>query len=83
LQSDLFKGCFTTKELKSPFSNKDHTKFTVAESVQGNFLYDFVGGFLQVDKKSGKKVIGNGIVGLLPSVNSDKNTIGRMLLDLT
>lgn len=83
LQSDLFKGCFTTKELKSPFGNKDHTKFTVAESVQGNFLYDFVGGFLQVDKKSGKKVIGNGIVGLLPSVNSDKNTIGRMLLDLT
>lgn len=83
LQSDLFKGCYTTKEFKSPFGNKPHTKFTVAESIQGNFLYDFVAGFMEVDNTSGKKIIGNGIVGLLPSVNSDKNTIGRMILDLS
>lgn len=83
LQSDLFKGCYTTKEFKSPFGNKPHTKFTVAESIQGNFLYDFVAGFMKVDVTSGKKIIGNGTVGLLPSVNSDKNTIGRMILDLS
>lgn len=83
LQSNLFKGCYTTKEFKSPFGNKPHTKFTVAESIQGNFLYDFVAGFMKVDNTSGKKIIGNGIVGLLPSVNSDKNTIGRMILDLS
>lgn len=83
LQSDLFKGCYTTKEFKSPFGNKPHTKFTVAESIQGNFLYDFVAGFMKVDNTSGKKIIGNGTVGLLPSVNSDKNTIGRMILDLS
>lgn len=83
LQSNLFKGCHTTKEFKSPFGNKPHTKFTVAESIQGNFLYDFVAGFMKVDNTSGKKIIGNGIVGLLPSVNSDKNTIGRMILDLS
>jgi hypothetical protein len=35
-----------------------------------------------VDNTSGKKIIGNGVIGLLPSVNSDKNTIGRMLIDL-
>ena len=81
--SDLFKGCYTTKEFKSPFGNKPHTKFTVAESIQGNFLYDFVAGFMKVDATSGKKIIGNGTVGLLPSVNSDKNTIGRMILDLS
>lgn len=83
LQTDLFKGCYTTKEYKSMVGNKQHTQFTVAESIQGNFLYDFVGGFISVDNTSGKKVIGNGVIGLLPSVNSDKNTIGRMLLDLS
>ena len=83
LKSDLFKGCYTTKEFKSPFGNKPHTKFTVAESIQGNFLYDFVAGFMKVDNTSKKKIIGNGTVGLLPSVNSDKNTIGRMILDLS
>lgn len=83
LQTDLFKGCYTTKEYKSMVGNKQHTQFTVAESIQGNFLYDFVGGFISVDNTSGKKVIGNGTIGLLPSVNSDKNTIGRMILDLS
>ena len=82
LQSDIFKGCYTSKEYKSMMGNKPHTQFTVAESIQGNFLYDFVGGFISVDNTSGKKIIGNGVIGLLPSVNSDKNTIGRMLIDL-
>jgi hypothetical protein len=31
---------------------------------------------------SGKSVVGNGTVGILPSVNSDKNTIGIALFDL-
>lgn len=82
LQGGLFKGCHTSKEYKSLAGNKPHTQFTVAESIQGNFLYDFVGGFMNVDNTSGKKIIGNNVIGLLPSVNSDKNTIGRMILDL-
>ena len=32
--------------------------------------------------KKGDVVIGNGKVGLLPSVNSDKNAINRMCVDL-
>jgi hypothetical protein len=31
---------------------------------------------------SGKHVTGNGTIGILPSVNSDKNTIGVSLFDL-
>jgi hypothetical protein len=31
---------------------------------------------------SGKHVVGNGMVGILPSVNSDKNTIGVAVFDL-
>ena len=75
----LYKGHFTAKELKSPSGNKPLTQFTVAEFAQSNFLYDFVGGLLNIE---GKTTIGNGVVALLPSVNSDKTTIGRILLDL-
>lgn len=77
----LYKGHFTAKELKSPSGNKPLTKFTVAEFAESNFLYDFVGGFLNIDTYN-KTTIGNGVIALLPSVNSDKTTIGRILLDL-
>ncbi|MGM9532347.1 hypothetical protein [Intestinibacter sp.] len=77
----LYKGHFTAKELKSPSGNKPLTKFTVAEFVESNFLYDFVGGLLNIETYN-KTTVGNGIVALLPSVNSDKTTIGRILLDL-
>lgn len=82
LRKNLFKGYFNAKEYKSNYSTKKSTSFTVSEFFQGAFLYDFVGGFIQVDNRYGKKMIGNNQVGLLPSVNSDKSDIGRIILDL-
>lgn len=80
---EVFKGIYTTRELKSnTIGNKAQTKFTVAEFIQGTFLYDFVGGLLAESDYQGNKVIGNGVVGFMPSVNSDKNTINRMAIDL-
>ena len=44
---EVFKGVYTTRELKSnTVGNKAQTNFTVAEFIQGTFLYDFVGGLL-------------------------------------
>ena len=82
MQPGVFKGVYTTRELKSPFGNKPHTKFTVAEFTQGAFLYDFVDGFVDKNDVKGDIVIGNGVVGFLSSVNSDKNTINRIAIDL-
>ena len=79
----VFKGIYTTRELKSnTVGNKAQTKFTVAEFIQGTFLYDFVGGLIAQKDYDSSKVIGNGIVAFMPSVNSDKNTINRMAIDL-
>lgn len=79
----VFKGIYTTRELRSnTVGNKAQTNFTVAEFIQGTFLYDFVGGLLSQDDYKGNKVIGNGTVAFMPSVNSDKNTINRMAIDL-
>lgn len=79
----VFKGIYTTRELKSnTIGNKAQTKFTVAEFIQGTFLYDFVGGLIAQKDYDGSKVIGNGVVTFMPSVNSDKNTINRMAIDL-
>jgi hypothetical protein len=41
-----------------------------------------VDGFTTKKDVRGDVVIGNGKVGLLPSVNSDKNAINRMCVDL-
>lgn len=82
MQPGVFRGIYTTREVKSPYGNKPQTQFTVSEFSQSAFLYDFVDGFTTKKDVRGDVVIGNGKVGLLPSVNSDKNTINRMCIDL-
>lgn len=82
MQPGIFKGIYTTREVKSPYGNKPQTQFTVSEFSQSAFLYDFVDGFTTKKDVRGDVVIGNGKVGLLPSVNSDKNAINRMCVDL-
>lgn len=82
MQPGIFRGIYTTREVKSPYGNKPQTQFTVSEFSQSAFLYDFVDGFTTKKDVRGDVVIGNGKVGLLPSVNSDKNAINRMCVDL-
>ncbi len=82
MQPGVFRGIYTTREVKSPYGNKPQTQFTVSEFSQSAFLYDFVDGFTTKKDIRGDVVIGNGKVGLLPSVNSDKNAINRMCVDL-
>jgi hypothetical protein len=74
----MYKGHLTIKELKSMFGNKAATQFTVAEFMQATFLHTFVGGFINDERK----IVHDHTVGFLPSVNSDKNTIGQILIDL-
>jgi len=46
--------------------------------ASSQIIYDFVGGLLPSDSN----LNGNGHILLLPSVNSDKNTIGRIKINL-
>ena len=74
----MYLGHSTMKELRSPLGNKPLTQFTVAELMQATFLHTFVGGFTN----DSRKFFSDFKVGLLPSVNSDKNTIGQAIFNL-
>ena len=50
--------------------------------MHASFMYSFVGGLIKKTDVLGKEIIGNGKIGLLPSVNSDKNTMGEAIFDL-
>jgi hypothetical protein len=45
-------------------------------------MYDFVAGLISHSDVSEKKVIGNGKVAFLTSVNSDKGFFGKMPINL-
>ena len=82
LKPGVYLGHYTSKEIKSQLGNKSETKFSVGELAQGAFLYDFIAGLSTTIDKTGRNLYGNGKVGFYPSVNSDKGTIGRIIIDL-
>ena len=51
----------------------------VNEMAYSQVVYDFIGGLME---RSDTNVVGNGHIMILPSVNSDKGTIGRLKIDL-
>lgn len=76
----LYEGMFTSKEFHSQIGdNKASTDMSVSEMSYAGIVQDFVGGLIQREDQS---VVGNGHVLFLPSVNSDKGTIGRLKINL-
>lgn len=76
----LYEGVFTTKEFHSQIGdNKAATAMGVSEMAYSGIVQDFIGGLMSRDDNG---VVGNGHVLFLPSVNSDKGTIGRLKIDL-
>lgn len=78
LKNNIFKGVATAKEYYDGQQAKAHTDWTVAEFAYSNFILDYLGGY---SSKEGRYEVGNGLIALIPSVNSDKSTIGRIILD--
>ncbi len=79
LDNNLFKGVYTSKEAISGGSQKENTEWNVSEYAYSNFVIDYLGSFIQTNQRH---IIGNYVAGFIPSVNSDKNTISRMLMNL-
>lgn len=76
----LYEGVFTSKEFHNQVGdNKASTDMSVSEMSYAGIVHDFIGGLMQRDDIS---VVGNGHVLFLPSVNSDKGTIGRLKINL-
>lgn len=79
----LFKGHYTTSEYYSSKlkKSKKATKFTVAEMFYSNFVTNYITGFTDSEAQKYDHIHGN-LVSFLASVNSDKNTIGQLYIDM-
>ena len=76
----LFDGVYTVNEYYEEGNDtKKSIDMSVSEMTLSNFVYDYVGGLC---KKPDNSIVGNGYILLLPSVNSDKETIGRIRINL-
>ena len=76
----LLEGIYTAKEFYNPSDkSKATTAMNVNEMAYSQVVYDFIGGLME---RTDNNVVGNGHIMILPSVNSDKGTIGRLKIDL-
>lgn len=86
LKNGFLKYVYNAKELKDVYANtsKSSIDWTSSELENSVFVYDWVSGLIQNDKiqTDENHPIGNGVVSFIPSVNADKNNIGRMVVDL-
>lgn len=81
----LFLKPVVAKEFKSTDTAKKSISFTGGEGFQYAFLNDFVAGYARtaaVDDRYQYDTIRNGIVGFIPTVNSDKPQIDKLLINL-
>lgn len=77
--SEILEGVYTTKEFyNSSERSKTTTKMNVGEMSYSQIVYDFIGGIME----RSDDVVGNGHILILPSINADKNTIGRLRINL-
>ena len=83
-KTGVFRGIYQAKEFKDAkaASSKSHTEFTAKEMESAEIFYDFLKGLQDSDKTSISDVVGNGNVAFLPSDNSDKSNIGRIIVNI-
>ena len=78
LDKNIFQGVVTSKEFYTSGKTKQQLDFTVAEFAYASFISDYIGGLAQTADEG----LGKGIIGILPSENSDKKVIGKMRINV-
>lgn len=78
---DLIEDVYVTIEKHDLNNTKPVNKFSISEGIYSQFILDFIGGL--VDHSRDRNVFSNGKVGILSSVNSDKNTVAKLVLNLS
>lgn len=91
IQKHMFKDLVILKDVKlNETTHKKFTECTAKEQATFMFLYNFVVGMYGKGSAANEQVYaknefkpGNGQIGILTSVNSDKTLIGQVLIDIT
>lgn len=76
----LYEGVYTAREYCDIDGTKNSIKMNPSELLYAGFVQDFVGGL--IPPRYDSSPVGGGHVLLLPSVNSDKDTSGRIRINL-
>jgi hypothetical protein len=87
-------GLFTgvTKNLESysyAQKGKRTIKFNTTEFMYGGFLYQFISGLMKksssqnlITGSTSKDIFGDGVIGILPTTNSDKSEVNTAIFNL-
>lgn len=79
----LLEGVYTAKEYYSADgTSKSSVDMNVAEMSYAAIVNDFIKGLIPINADDDSDIVGDGHVLFLPSVNSDKSTIGRIRINL-
>lgn len=79
----LYEGVYTAKEYYDDVEgSKSFVDMCVSEFTYSSFINDYIGGLAIKLEENRNSLVGDGHIMLLPSVNSDKGTIGRIKIDL-
>ncbi len=78
----LYEGAFTAKEYYDGMESKSFVDMCVSEFSYASFVNDYIGGLAISLTENPNSLVGDGHVMFLPSVNSDKGTIGRIKINL-
>ena len=80
-QPGFFVGVTRNLEMYSYSGiQKDVKKFNTAEFCYSGFLYSYIHGLIKHDNS--KDTFGNGVIGILPTTNSDKSEISTAIFNL-
>ena len=68
---------------------KRTVKFNTAEFMYGGFLYQFISGLMKKSSSqnlttgsTSKDIFGDGVIGILPTTNSDKSEVNTAIFNL-
>ena len=78
---DILEDVYVTIEKHDLSNTKPVNKFSISEGIYSQFVLDFISSL--VNHSTDRNVFGNGKVGVLSSVNSDKNTVAKLVLNLS
>lgn len=73
----LIKGIYNIRDFKDYASTKSIMEMNESEIFQSGFLYDFLAGLNNTED-----LIADDVVAFIPSTNSDKNNVNKLLIEL-
>lgn len=81
LNPNIFEDIYTMREIRKDGETKQYKDFSTGEFLESSLLWDFLQPAI-VGNDGKYDTVRKGFVSLTPSVNSDKNTVSKVIINL-